>query len=121
MQSEIGDQVERVIDYEAARQAPPPGFPALPEIPTLTEAGLPGAVITGWHGVFAPAGVPPAQLDGLEAAARKAAATPRYLDRLAHDGLEPAPSRPRAAFAAAVVQESAYWAAKVKELDLKLE
>ena len=94
---------------------------ALPEVPTLTEAGLPGAVITGWHGVFAPAGVPAAQMDALEAAARQAAATPRYLDRLAHDGLEPAPDRPRAAFAAAVVQESAYWARKVKELDLKLE
>jgi tripartite-type tricarboxylate transporter receptor subunit TctC len=96
-------------------------IPALPDIPTLTEAGLPGAVITGWHGVFAPAGIPAPQMDALEAAARKAAATPRYLERLAHDGLEPAPSRPRAAFAAAVVQESAYWAAKVKELDLKLE
>ena len=33
MQSEIGDQVERVIDYEAARKAPPAGFPPLPEIP----------------------------------------------------------------------------------------
>jgi tripartite-type tricarboxylate transporter receptor subunit TctC len=99
----------------------PARIPALPEIPTLTEAGLPGAVITGWHGVFAPAGVPAAQMDALEAAARKAIATPRYLDRLAHDGLEPPPDRPRAAFAAAVVQESAYWARKVKELDLKLE
>ena len=29
----IGEQVESVIDYEAARVAPPPGFPALPEIP----------------------------------------------------------------------------------------
>ncbi|WP_431270008.1 Bug family tripartite tricarboxylate transporter substrate binding protein [Dankookia sp. P2] len=90
-------------------------IPALPEVPTLTEAGLPGAVITGWHGVFAPAGVPAAQMDALEVAARKAAATPRYLERLAHDGLEPAPNRPRAAFAAAVVQESAYWGRKVKE------
>lgn len=96
-------------------------IPALPEIPTLAEAGLPGTVITGWHGVFAPSGVPALQMEALEAAARKAAAQPRYLDRLAHDGLEPAPPGPRAAFAAAVVQESAYWARKVKELDLKLE
>ncbi|MCB4824019.1 Bug family tripartite tricarboxylate transporter substrate binding protein [Roseicella aerolata] len=96
-------------------------IPAIPEVPTLTEAGLPGTVITGWHGVFAPAGVPAAQMEAMEAAARKAAAAPRYLDRLAHDGLEPAPERPRAAFAAAVAQESAYWARKVKELDLRLE
>lgn len=96
-------------------------IPAIPDVPTLTEAGLAGTVITGWHAVFAPAGVPPAQMDAMEAAARKAAAAPRYLDRLAHDGLEPAPERPRAAFAAAVAQESAYWARKVRELDLKLE
>src|SRR5919107_6356374 len=65
---------------------------ALPEVPTLAEAGLPGTVITGWHGVFAPAGVPAAEMDALEAAARRAAAMPRYLDRLAQDGLEPAPA-----------------------------
>ena len=94
---------------------------ALPDVPTLTEAGLPNAVITGWHGLFAPAATPAELMDRMEAAARRAAATPRFLDRLAHDGLEPAPERPRAAFAEAVRQESAYWARKVKELDLRLE
>jgi tripartite-type tricarboxylate transporter receptor subunit TctC len=94
---------------------------ALPEVPTLTEAGLPNAVITGWHGVFAPAATPAELMDRMEAAARRAAATPKFLDRLAHDGLEPAPARPRAAFAEAVRGESAYWARKVKELDLRLE
>ncbi|NOG69778.1 tripartite tricarboxylate transporter substrate binding protein [Roseicella sp. DB1501] len=94
---------------------------AIPDVPTLTEAGLPGTVITGWHGVFAPAATAAAQMDALEAAARRAAAAPHYLERLAHDGLEPAPARPRAAFAAAVAPESAYWGRKVKELDLKLE
>ncbi|SDB65864.1 Bug family tripartite tricarboxylate transporter substrate binding protein [Belnapia rosea] len=94
---------------------------ALPEVPTLTEAGLPGAVITGWHGVFAPVGVPAEVMDRLEAAARRASATPKFLDRLEHDGLEPAPDRPRAAFAEAVKTESAFWARKVKELDIKLE
>ena len=33
MENGICEQVERVIDYEAARKEPPPGFPALPEIP----------------------------------------------------------------------------------------
>jgi len=99
----------------------PARIAALPDVPTLTEAGLTGAVITGWHGVFAPSGVPAERMDQLELAARQATASPRYLERLAHDGLEPAPARPRAAFAAAVAEESAYWARKVKELDLKLE
>ena len=96
-------------------------IPALPEIPTLAEAGLPGIVITGWHGVFAPAALPAATMDPLEQAARSAADTARYLARLAHDGLEPAPRPTRAAFAAAVREETAFWARKVKELDLKLE
>lgn len=94
---------------------------ALPEVPTLTEAGLPGAVITGWHGLFAPAGVPPEVMDRLEAAARRAVATPKFLERLEHDGLEPPPGRPRAEFAVAVRAESEFWAHKVRELDLKLE
>ncbi|MBL6456184.1 tripartite tricarboxylate transporter substrate binding protein [Belnapia sp. T6] len=94
---------------------------ALPDVPTLTEAGLPGAVITGWHGLFAPAGVPAELMDRMEATARRAAATPKFRERLEHDGLEPAPEQPRAAFAEAVRSESAFWARKVKELDLKLE
>lgn len=95
--------------------------PQLPDVPTLTEAGLPGIVITGWHGVFAPAGTPDGELDRLGAAARRAAASPHFQERLAKDGLEPAPDRPRAAFAAAVRDESGFWARKVRELDLKLE
>ena len=95
---------------------------ALPEVPTLTEAGLAGAVITGWHGVFAPAGVPAETMDRLEQAARRAADTARFRDRLEHDGLEPAPQGiTRAAFAAAVRQESAFWARKVQELNIRLE
>ncbi len=96
-------------------------LPQLPEVPTLAEAGLPGIVITGWHGVFAPAATPAAALDRLEAAARRAAASHKFAERLMTDGLEPAPERPRAAFAAAVREESAFWARKVRELDLKLE
>ena len=95
---------------------------ALPDVPTLTEAGLPGAVITGWHGVFAPAGVPAEVLERLETAARNAASTPRFLERLEHDGLEPAPAgRTRAQFAEMVKQESAFWARTLKALDIKLE
>ncbi len=94
---------------------------ALPDVPTLTEAGLPNAVITGWHGLFAPAATPAELMDRMEAAARRAAATPKFAERLAHDGLEPAPGRPRAVFAEAVRRESGYWAQKVKELNLQLE
>ncbi len=94
---------------------------ALPEVPTLAEAGLPGAVITGWHGVFAPASTPPALLEGLTSAAQAAAASPGFAGRLEKEGLEPAPARPLAEFGAAVKAESAFWARKIAELGLKLE
>lgn len=95
---------------------------ALPEVPTLAEAGLPGAVITGWHGVFAPAGVPAEAMDRLEAASRRAADTARFKERLEHDGLEPAPAGiTRAAFAEAVKTESVFWARKVQELNIRLD
>jgi tripartite-type tricarboxylate transporter receptor subunit TctC len=95
---------------------------ALPEVPTLEEAGLPGAVITGWHGVFAPAGVPGPIMEQLGQAARRVAETAKFRERLEHDGLEPAPPGiGRMAFAEAVKRESAFWAAKIAALDLRLE
>ena len=60
-------------------------------------------------------------LDRLEQAAKRAAATPRFAERLAHDGLEPAPDRPRAAFATLVREESAYWARKLPQLNISLD
>jgi tripartite-type tricarboxylate transporter receptor subunit TctC len=95
---------------------------ALPDVPTLAEAGLPGAVITGWHGVFAPAGVPAETMDRLEKAARQAADTPQFSQRLEHDGLEPAPAGiTRAAFAETVKTESAFWARTIQALNIRLE
>lgn len=94
---------------------------ALPEVPTLAEAGLPGVVITGWHGVFAPAGLPAVTLERLEHAARVAAAAPAFVERLARDGLEVPPSRPLAAFASAVREESGFWARRLRELNITLE
>jgi tripartite-type tricarboxylate transporter receptor subunit TctC len=94
---------------------------ALPEVPTLAEAGLPGVTILGWHGLFAAAATPVETLDRLETAARTAAASPAFAERLAKEGLEPAPVQDRAAFGAAVRRESAFWAGKIAELGLKLE
>jgi tripartite-type tricarboxylate transporter receptor subunit TctC len=51
-------------------------LPSLPEVQTLSEAGLPGIVILGWHGIFAPAGTPEGEMSRLEAAANKAIRDP---------------------------------------------
>ncbi|UFN50562.1 tripartite tricarboxylate transporter substrate binding protein [Roseomonas sp. OT10] len=99
----------------------PTRMTALPNVPTLGEAGMPGIVIAGWHGLLAPARTPAETLDRFEVAAKKAASTPLFRERLALEGLEPAPDQPRAVFAKAVTEESAFWARKVKELNIQLE
>ena len=94
---------------------------AIPNIPTLTEAGLGAATITGWHGIFVPAATPPELMARYEAAARQAAANPRFANRLEPDGLEPAPQRSRAEFQAAIRAEHDFWGRKIREQNLRLE
>jgi tripartite-type tricarboxylate transporter receptor subunit TctC len=55
---------------------------ALPDVPTLTELGY-NAVFYQWSGLFGPAGMPPAVVARLDAAARSAAADPRFVAALA--------------------------------------
>lgn len=112
----IRDGLLRAVAVTGPRRAS-----SLPDVPTLAEAGMPGVVIEGWHGIFAPAATPESELNRLEAAARRALADPRYTRPLERDGLDRAPDRPRAAFAAAVAEENAYWARKVRDLDLRLD
>ena len=95
-------------------------MPTIPDVPTLAEAGT-NVSITGWHGIFAPAGTPPETLDRFETAARAAAAAPRFAGRLETDGLEPSPVRPRAQWWTAVREEHGFWGRKIQELNLRLE
>ncbi|TPG53517.1 tripartite tricarboxylate transporter substrate binding protein [Roseomonas nepalensis] len=93
---------------------------SMPDTPTLAEAGLPGIVILGWHGIFAPAGTPEPELDRLGAAVDRAMRDPRFARSLQRDGLDLAPL-PRATFAQDVKDEYAFWGRKARELDLKAE
>jgi tripartite-type tricarboxylate transporter receptor subunit TctC len=62
---------------------------AAPDLPTVSESGLPGFESLSWFGVLAPAGTPPAVLQRLEAELQKAMATPAMKDRLATMGAMP--------------------------------
>lgn len=63
--------------------------PALPEVPTAAEAGLPGYETYNWHAVFVPAGVPAGVVPVLERAARAAATTGATHRRLVDVGVDP--------------------------------
>lgn len=62
----------------------------LPDVPTMAEAGAPATGIDGsWHGLLAPANLPPALLGRLEGEVRKAMAAPEVRDRFVKLGLKP--------------------------------
>jgi tripartite-type tricarboxylate transporter receptor subunit TctC len=62
---------------------------ALPDLPTLQEAGLPGFEMTVWHGLFAPAGTPPEVLEKLSGALQSALQDPKVIERFAQLGTTP--------------------------------
>ena len=59
---------------------------ALPDLPTLDEAGLPGFEMSVWHGVWAPAGTPPEAVEKLTAALATALQDPKVIERFADLG-----------------------------------
>jgi tripartite-type tricarboxylate transporter receptor subunit TctC len=64
--------------------------PLLPDLPTVAEAGLPGYFVTGYFGVLAPAGTPPAIIGRLNAEIIKALRAPDVQSTLAAEGAEAA-------------------------------
>jgi len=93
---------------------------ALPEVPTLNEAALPGYVAVGWNGLVGPAGIPKPIVDRIHAAVSKIYAMPDMRERLIGLAAEPAISTP-AEFTALVKSELGKWAKAVKDSGAKLE
>ena len=85
--------------------------PAAPELPTVSESGLPGFESISWFGVLAPAGTPPAVLQRLEAELQKAMAAPAMKERLATMGAMPGVQN-AAGFAQVIQNEIRRWAPK---------
>lgn len=61
---------------------------ALPDLPTIAESGVPGYDMTGWFGMFAPAGTPKAIVDTLSAEARRGLQQPDFAARAEAQGTE---------------------------------
>lgn len=81
---------------------------ALPELPTMAEAGLPGFEASAWFGLAAPRGTPPALATRINAAVLAALAEPALRERLAEAGAEPG-RLDAAGFARFVEAERAKW------------
>ena len=93
---------------------------ALPEVPTIAEAGVPGYEVSPWFAVFAPAGTPADVVARLNKALLTAMRQPETLRKLESVGAEPIGSTPQA-LAQHLNQELARWGALIQERGIRLD
>ena len=93
---------------------------ALPQVPTLTEGGLPGFDIKVWYGILAPLHVPRRIIDTIAAKVPKILASADMKERLVNQELDPFISTPEQ-FAALIRDDTARFARIIKEGNIKLE
>jgi tripartite-type tricarboxylate transporter receptor subunit TctC len=86
---------------------------ALPQLPAVAEAGVPGYAVTSWFGIVAPVRTPHEIRMKLNAVLIAAMNGRDMRDRLAAEGAEPAPGSPDA-FGKHIAREVAIWAKVVK-------
>lgn len=98
----------------------PQRLPTLPDVPTVSEAGLAGYDSTGWFGVVAPAGTPPAIVARLNAEINAALNDPAIQASMRNVGVEPAPATAEA-FDAYIKSETVKWAKVIKAANIKLD
>jgi tripartite-type tricarboxylate transporter receptor subunit TctC len=94
--------------------------PALPDVPTSAESGLPGYEAVQYYGLAAPAGTPKPIVDRLNKELVKILATDEIKKRLLQEGSVPTPGTPED-YAANMQREESKWAALVKKLGLTFE
>jgi tripartite-type tricarboxylate transporter receptor subunit TctC len=94
--------------------------PVTPDVPTLSEAGVPGYEATIWLGLMAPAGTPKPIIDGLNSAVNKVINSPDVKENWAKQGALPMGMTPDefGKFIRADVQK---WAKLVKETGMKVQ
>ena len=98
----------------------PQRSPALPEVPTVAEAGLKDFDVTTWYGVMAPSGTPRPIITRLNGELVKIMQTPDVKERLAGMATDPLTSTPEE-FAAYLKREVAKWGDVVRKAHLKAD
>ena len=92
----------------------------LPDVPTISEAGVPGYETSIWYGLFAPAGTPPAIIDRLHTEATAALTAPEV--RKSYEALAILTRNMSSAeFAKLMVSEQAKWQKVVNDAGIKPE
>jgi tripartite-type tricarboxylate transporter receptor subunit TctC len=91
-----------------------------PAVPTLREAGVPGAIAYGWQGMSAPAATPASVIARLHAALGAAVASDALVRRMDDLGIERAALAP-AAFDDFVAREASTWRPLIRELGIRID
>ena len=94
--------------------------PLMPDVPTLSEAGLPGFSSEQRYGLLAPAGTPKPIIEKLNRELRAALADESIRKRLLDDGAVPAPDTPEQ-YETAIMEDQKVWGGIVKKLGLRVE
>ena len=92
----------------------------LPDVPTMIEAGIPGFIVTQWHGIVAPAGTPKPIVERLYQAIAKSLKQPDVSTRLSADGTDAVGSSPEQ-FAAHMKAERAKWTQAIKQARITMQ
>jgi tripartite-type tricarboxylate transporter receptor subunit TctC len=91
-----------------------------PDVPTVSESGLPGFEAVLHYGLLAPAGTPPEIVAALNRELRTLVNSPDVRERIAADGGDPLPSS-SGDYAADIDHEEAKWSVLIRKLNLKVE
>jgi tripartite-type tricarboxylate transporter receptor subunit TctC len=98
----------------------PKRSPAEPQVPTISEAGIPGFSVLDWQGLFTTAKTPPAVVNKLNAEVVRILALPDVIEKLAVAGVEIQTTTPRE-WGDFVKSEIAKWGKVVKDAHIKVE
>ncbi|HZN24026.1 MAG TPA: tripartite tricarboxylate transporter substrate binding protein [Burkholderiales bacterium] len=98
----------------------PQRSPSVPDLPTMSEAALPGFAAAAWYGIVGPAGMPPPIVDALSKVTLSALETKEAKDRLFASGVDVRPAGP-GEFGKLIKSEIEKWAKVVKESGAKVD
>jgi tripartite-type tricarboxylate transporter receptor subunit TctC len=97
----------------------PTRFAALPDVPTVREAGFPDLIIQDWFGILVKTGTPNAIVVRLNETMNKALAKPRVRDAIEKMAAEPAGGTP-SEFGTFLSSQLAHWSKVVKDSGIKM-
>jgi len=93
---------------------------ALPDLPTVMEAGVPGFVVNQWYAMLAPSGTPKPIIDKINNETNKSLTYPDIIQRFTNDGAEAAGGTPQQ-LAAHMKSEREKWAKVIKDAGIRAE